>query len=499
MADQPSAHVPMSLADNHAARRQSQGSVWVAYSAGRDDGGSAPGGLTRHLAARIARTLAVLAQPEASRILVVEPHSSILPEALRANDPSCDLWALRRESTRAVPAFDHEVTGDWLADDESLTEQLGTFDVVVVSGLVRLVSRAGLPRIVGWLARLVRERGYLLLCEPSPPLSADILEDLIRENDCIVAADQETIDDGWTYRLIAGQRHASDMVSHIAGIQSITWDDLERQPKLRAALVTAYRTVFGGSEWREWMRCTAAECGRQYSQEEYTAECLPLGDRCLCGRSGTLVPVHAPAKVIEMLRTELLEPAESCCYVRLNDSSQVEAFCWGYVDSTQSLARLLGASDNSARHAIEHSLEAYVDSCAFDTPDARIYRLAEGGIMEEARNGHLTYALLQRLLQWSYDHNVQVVIGRTSPRTPMYAIFRGLGMEVVYRYDQGAGNANIAPEASADTGAASYRQSDDRVILAGSVLPMLQAVATESTRRLSWRIAQQMRVERGAG
>lgn len=240
----------------------------------------------------------------------------------------------------------------------------------------------------------------------------------------------------------------------------VTWRDLDADPALLTALVDAYRTVFGGAEWREWSRCTHPDCLRQYSKDESLQLAV-----CACGRAGTLVPFHPEHEVIRRLRRHLADPVQSACYLWADRPDSVGAFCWGYRTSVSELAEEFATDDDSAAdisaHIAEH-LGRHPGDAAPDPARTRVCRFAEGGVTLPLRNTGLTWAMFDRLLAWADETRTSAVVARTSGRSPMYRICgERLGMRIVYHYRHAA---------------------DDRVILAGTAAEMRRRLESRPTR-----------------
>jgi hypothetical protein len=237
----------------------------------------------------------------------------------------------------------------------------------------------------------------------------------------------------------------------------ITWHDLDADPALLAALVDAYRTVFGGAEWREWTRCTHPDCLRQYSSDESRH----LFGVCACGRAGTLATFHPEHDVIRSLRKHLEDPAQSYCYLWIGQPASVDAFCWGYQAPVSAMAEDLATDDDNAAH-IEKHLASHLGSIGLDPVRAPLCRFAEAGVALSARNTGLTWLMAHQMLAWAAELHTSTVIVRTSDRSPMYGVCSNhLGMRVIYRYTH---------------------PTDDRVILANTVADMQRALESRSLR-----------------
>lgn len=244
--------------------------------------------------------------------------------------------------------------------------------------------------------------------------------------------------------------HTRRAAAHTTQPRRITWYDLASDPALLAALVDAYRTVFGGPEWREWTRCTHPDCLRQYSSDEARR----LRGICACGRVSTLVPFHFEQDVIRCLQRHLADPAQSCCFLWTDRTARVDAFCWGYRAPLSMLADDL-ATDNMSGTRITAHLGRYLDSIRLDPLNTPLCRFAEAGVAQPHRDTGLTWAMGGRLLAWAADLHTSVVIVRTSHRSPMHAVCGALlGMQVIH----------------------DYAGMDDRVILAGTVAELQHAL-----------------------
>jgi hypothetical protein len=152
----------------------------------------------------------------------------------------------------------------------------------------------------------------------------------------------------------------------------------------------------------------------------------------------------------------------------------------------------------------------------------RIYYQAQIGALEEVRSFGLLRGLFHRALQFAADHGTGIVVTRTSPRTSVYPLLVGIGMRIVYRYDEalaagpsgetatgsatdaalggesGATNAADATDTAETADASAGRRGVQRVVLAGALDAMLRLFYTESDRRVIVQIAHQLRQQPGA-
>lgn len=311
----------------------------------------------------------------------------------------------------------------------------------------------------------------------------------------LVCADHEAVADGWPRALATFQRCGVEETRQIGLLRRVTLRDIECNHRLQRELFTTYRNVFGGEEWREWVRCTRPGCGRYYGKQE-VLELQPRG-MCECGWHEPLVPFHTLESVLTKLRRELADEVSSCCHVRNDLDGKVEGFSWGYMTTLPKLLdTLLPAPDERARATLSTGLVAWYNERGLIDMNAPIYYHSELGVMEHVRGLALGCAFFHRAMQFAYDQGVETVIIRSSPRTNASPICFGLGMQVLYRYDEpyddGIDKWDVFPAADDDS-------PDGRIVLAGDVRRLLQVFSKESDRRLAVHIGRRLRMGRGRG
>lgn len=467
------------------------------------------------LARRSAQMLALHPAGSAGRVLIFEPRSAGCGRALRKAGIVCERHAVLR---RAIPAmrelkqgYDYLHIWDWTdrlhPRDEgqndgndgveqrghSTTSALGLFEQIIVSDALRLVHRDQLAELLICLSDFLAPRGFLIVSEPATDGLMDDLQRALAGAGLLREADDLRVEDTWPRIIATFQKRPPDEVKHTGILRRTTAGDLQRHASLRQGLVTTYRDVFGGDEWREWVRCTRPGCGRHYSQREARAFTPP--ERCVCGWDEPLVPFHTAASVLTKVRQELADDETSCCYLRVARDERVEAFGWGYIASIEHLLAMLAPTDQRAMQAtLRTSFGAWLAGMNTTAEHAAVYYHSELGVLEHTRSLSLGCELFRRGLQFASDRGVGAVMLRTSPLTNAAPICFGLGMQVLYRYDRPHDPCldarDIYPTADVPT-------DDNRVILGGDVRQLLEVFAGESDRRLALRVGHRLRVGKG--
>lgn len=467
------------------------------------------------LARRSAQMLALHSAGGAGKVLIFEPRSPACGQALRQAGIAGERHAVLRRplpSMRALAqGYDHLRVWDWSdclhveepsRNDGAAQSQpptrpaLGPFELIVVSDAIRLVHRDHLAELLICLSAFLAPRGFLIVNEPATDGTGGLVDDLQRElagAGLLREADDLRAEDTWPRIIATFQQRPSDEVKHTGILRRATSGDLQRHAALRQGLIATYRDVFGGDEWREWVRCTRPGCGRHYSQQDVRALTPP--DRCACGWHEPLVPFHTAASVLAKVRQELADDDMSCCYLRVSREERVEAFGWGYISSVEHLLPALAPAGQRAAHdALRMSFDVWLARMGMTAEHAPVYYHSELGVLEHARSLSLGCELFRRGLQFAYDRGVQAVMLRSSLLTNASPICFGLGMQVLYRYDRPReaclDRRDIYPTMAVPT-------DDNRVILGGDVRQLLEVFARESDRRLALRVGHRLRAGKG--
>jgi hypothetical protein len=467
------------------------------------------------LAHRSAQMLALHPAGSAGKVLIFEPRSAACGQALRQAGIAAERHAVLRRPLPAMHAlahgYDHLRIWDWadclhieepFRDDGAAQSRppthpaLGPFELIVVSDAIRLVHQDHLVELLICLSAFLTPRGFLIVSEPATDGTDGLVDDLQRElagAGLLREADDLHAEDTWPRIIATFQQRPSDEIKHTGILRRATAGDLQHHAGLRQGLIATYRDVFGGDEWREWVRCTRPGCGRHYSQRDVRTLTPP--DRCVCGWHESLAPFHTAASVLEKVRRELTDDDMSCCYLRVSREERVEAFGWGYISSVEHLLPALAPQDQRAAHeALRTSFDAWLARMGMTAEHAAVYYHSELGVLEHARSLSLGCELFRRGLQFAYDRGVRAVMLRTSPLTNAAPICFGLGMQVLYRYDRPRDACldirDIYPTVDMPT-------DDNRVILGGDVRQLLEVFARESDRRLALRVGHRLRAGKG--
>jgi hypothetical protein len=464
------------------------------------------------LARRSAQMLALHPAGSAGKVLIFEPRSAACGQALRQAGIAGERHAVLRSSLPAMHAlaqgYDHLHVWDWSdclhveepSHDDGAAQSrpptrpaLGSFELIVVSDAIRLVHRDHLAKLLICLSTFLAPRGFLIVSEPTTDGLVDDLQRELAGAGLQREADDLRAEDTWPRIIATFQQRPSDEIKHTGILRRATAGDLQRHASLRQGLIATYRDVFGGDEWREWVRCTRPGCGRHYSQQDMRTLTPP--DRCVCGWHEPLVPFHTAASVLAKVRQELADDDMSSCYLRVSGDERVEAFGWGYISSVERLLPMLTpAGQRPAHEALRTSFDAWLAGMNTTAERAAVYYHSELGVLEHSRSLSLGCELFRRGLQFAYDRGVRAVMARSSPLTNASPICFGLGMQVLYRYDRPhdacLDTRDIYPTVDRPT-------DDNRVILGGDVRQLLEVFAGESDRRLALRVGHRLREGKG--
>ncbi len=474
-------------------------------------------------AAREARqALALIDATTTGRMLIVEPFTDSLLVAMRQQGYTgeCVSWARtpRRpeESWRgALDLSDQVYIGDWLdhqprspaplngPKQSSAPAPAGRFQLIVALELTRLLPPERLPGFLQWLASLLAPLGFLIVGEPAEVATDEPLPLALASVGLAQTADARQFTADWSWRLTRWQLR-SGAGSHREGVlQPITYAEMQANPLTRNAVVTAYREVFGGDEWGEWMYCPV--CARQYSKRDY--ETLSPPNQCVCDARARLEVYHTQEDVVLQARGDLANARTSRLYARWGqDQASLDAFIWGYLAQPAELAQsLLPRQGDAEQQRFQHSLAEYLAGAGITDPTPPIYHQAYIGAIEQSRNFGLVRAMFTRVCQFAIDQHAPVMVTATIPSVNAFALLRGIGMEVIYTYPSPTESAPDAspppmpkPAQQEKSLLLSSRLDEQVVILAGKSWSILSAISRASDRGLEVLVARTLRQMRSA-
>jgi len=467
------------------------------------------------------------------RILVVEPRTRGLGMALRAAGFAGGTTALlhmrQPRDVGIAQSYDQIITQDWLpptSPGESqewqegtpqAQERLGVYDALIVNDLTRTLRSAQLAGALAWLSTCLNPLGYLVLAEPAHMVNGVQLARDLLECGLELVTDPEYIAEDWPRSLMIWQRRTPSEARRSGVAQRIGWTQLAQDRPLQRQLISAYQRIFGGDEWCEWVKCVAPGCGRHYSHRQ--AQALQPPDRCVCGSSEPLAPFHPAVDVLARLYQDLTPAETSCAYIRFGDvdaagqERAVSGFAWGYLTDPYRLSRTLlpvAPDDRTSDHASDarvdllHKLTALLHRISMRDNPAVIYYHADSGVVENTRSLSLTRYLFERSLRFAREQGADVVILRTSLRSPAFRLLTGLGMRPLYWYsgEPSAQRWQAARTAPAGAGHEAVGAADgpsvvdERVVLWGETSALLGIFSTYSDFRLAGRIARGLRAAR---
>ncbi len=454
------------------------------------------------------QALALSGGPATGRVLLLGAETPSISRCLRVEGFTGERWTLLRRN-RALAnvldgSFERAVISDWLDEIDTWMESVahdeeyvpgerladaGQFDAIIAHDLARSVPSELLEPALAWLATFVSPQGYLITCEPMPRLGLEHLEDTLLRAGLLLAADDLTIDGVWQHTVSVFQRRRGDE-SRLSGVlRRITGAQVRGSKPLQQALSTAYREIFGGDEWREWVRCTRPGCGKHYSRRE--AEALPE-ERCLCGWPHALEPYYTADSIHAKLRAELADDSSSRCYVRMGEANDVTAFIWGYITSAEDVTETLApVGDALAFGRLHGEILALIEAAGGTGQAPDIYYQSEIGSLEAVRSLSLARALFYRVCRFAYDSGVYVMVTRTTRQSSAFPLLAGIGMKTLYDY----ATASYSSDATDMPVDSSHSTDDQRIVLGGDVRQILHMICTESDRRIALRVARYLRGE----
>lgn len=294
-------------------------------------------------------TLSVVGRLHEGRVLLVEPFSASVAEALRQLGFAGTIHAIMRRADTTpqrwhANPFDHLSVVDWLdllgadGSDAVVTDAAGridgTYDVVITCDFARLLPSGAIVAAATWAATFVEPFGHLICGEPAScdllnaetglqqdvdacktlPVPIESITAGLMAQGLVLARDVTRVEVDWTWSIACYQLRPGDSSRLAGALTRVTRTRLATDTALQEGIVAAYREVFGGPEWREWARCTRPGCGRRYSHAEYMR--LQPPGTCLCDWSEPLVPFYDSSDILAKLAGELGDDARSRCYVK---------------------------------------------------------------------------------------------------------------------------------------------------------------------------------------
>lgn len=423
----------------------------------------------------------------AERVLVLEPFVNAVGEHLRAGGFRGESIALMSpllssfdsctpDQQPVLEAFDRVHVHDWLTwvHDQQVPPVVAEppFQAIITLDLVRALAKDDWHATLLWLSRLLVAEGFLIVGEPADRIQQQALERELLSVGFVLAADVRGMDTDWSRRILRWQYRPGDL-NRLPGVLSrIQYTDIAADPALKQAVITAYRDIFGGDEWGEWMKCTA--CGRQFSRREY--EALDPRDCCPCGIRDALELFHSPQRVLEEMSYDLADSERSRLYVCISQTQEVEAFIWGYLATAREIADILLPRQGDAER--DRLIRLLYDRLAMlgvaEPETALIYHQAYIGSVRQARSFSLPRVLFARMCQFALDSGSRLVVTATIPSVNAYALVRGIGMDVLYRY----------PPLPPETAQARRSSAGDGVLL--NLVRAQEQVAPSGAEREAW-------------
>ena len=472
------------------------------------------------------QTLALLDAVTTGRVLIIEPFTDSLIRTMRqmgftgecvswVRTPrdSADGWS--SDSLTPLEQSDQVFVGDWLdaepiADGplvapnrDALANPEGRFQLIVALELTRLLPLARHAAFLQYLTTLLAPLGFLVVGGPADSTAHDELATTLTYEGLALTADARRLNTDWDWRLTRWQLRSGRATRRTGSLEAITYAQIATKPRVQDAVVSAYREVFGGDEWSEWMFCPV--CNRQYSRREY-ANLIPP-DRCVCGAHAPLALFHSVEDVLLQAKSDLADAQRSRLYARWGqESARLDAFIWGYLTDPHELAQtLLPRQGVSEQVKFRQSLAAYCAGVGVTDPTSPIYHQAFIGALEKTRNFGVVRAMFTRVCQFAIDQHAPIMVTATIPSVNAFPLLLGIGMEVIYTYPAPAEMA-IDPEApdvhnskAAENAVLRYSHLDEQgVILAGTAWSILSAITRASDRGLEVLVARTLRQMRTA-
>jgi hypothetical protein len=232
--------------------------------------------------------------------------------------------------------------------------------------------------------------------------------------------------------------HATDV-----SIDPYSLEELQAKQLLLNNLTQAYRLIFGGQPWNEWMNCS--NCGRVYGRPDYLKD-IHKTDPC-CPEQ-TLIEFHPTEKVKQMLTSDLSVP-DSVSFLFIaqkkeqehDNGSGIIGFIWGYGASLDVVLNKV-VSDMPTKYGVQLQDSMLTEmpgtikeKLALESFSSNVSYIAEIGISEGERDGIVLAQLMKSVAESQRSANPTYLFW-TQKSARIYPIAGMLDGKTIYSFDE---------------------------------------------------------------
>jgi hypothetical protein len=226
-------------------------------------------------------------------------------------------------------------------------------------------------------------------------------------------------------------------------IDPYSLEELQVKQQLLNGLTQAYRLIFGGEPWDEWMSCN--NCGRAYGRPDYLKD-VHKADPC-CSKQ-ILVEFHPVEKVKQILASDLSVP-NSVSFLFIAQKKEQEhaegggiiGFIWGYGASLDVVLDKV-ISDMPTKYGVQlqdsmltEMPETIRERLALENFSNNVSYIAEIGISEGERDGVVLAQLMRSVAESQRSANPTYLFW-TQRSARIYPIAGMLDGKTIYSFDE---------------------------------------------------------------
>jgi hypothetical protein len=236
-----------------------------------------------------------------------------------------------------------------------------------------------------------------------------------------------------------------DQGNYISGVNvdPFSFEELQTKKQLLNSLTQAYRLIFGGEPWNEWMSCS--NCGRAYGRQDYLKE-VHKTDPC-CSKQA-LVEFHPVGKVEQIIASDMSVPnsvsflfiAQKKEQEHTNDGGVI-GFIWGYGASLDVvLDKVISDMPTKYGVVLQDSMLAEMpgtirERMAREKFSDKVSYIAEIGISEGERDGIVLAQLMKSVAESQRSVNPTYLFW-TQKSARIYPIAGLLDGKTIYSFDE---------------------------------------------------------------
>src|SRR5260221_4874862 len=202
-------------------------------------------------AVRAAALLEAVGMLATGRVLLLEPPSATLGQALRQCGFRGSCWVLARQlrgHMRAEGLYDHVEILAWpnlVAQDQQSNARLRalgdpTFDAVIACGALSRVSAAHQDQLMRWLSSLLAPRGFLMLRDPAAAVTLMQGQVALADIGLVVVADEVFEATKRRHQLVTLQHRGRDECRHSGAARRVTLEQISGDAALCRDLVATF-------------------------------------------------------------------------------------------------------------------------------------------------------------------------------------------------------------------------------------------------------------------